>query len=453
MGYHQSSPINILTMKRITKQILVAGTAMTARNASTAGTARTARTARTAHYAGNAMAASTAMVARTARTAGGARTAHGARTASTAMVARTAQTRCRITEDYIMKLLNITNAVNRGKLISGIYEQCSPWRAESWSGRPRDGKVGININGKEVNVWVNKNDCTVAPPNSTVTATATATTRHAKAAYMATVETIDVRSNEQIGLDISERFSAMNTLTSGVLSGAIRSVIISGAPGVGKSYELINKLDIAEQAGKVDYVRVSGAISGIGLYKTLYNYRNKNCVVVLDDVDRIFADEDALNVLKAALDTNKKRTITWMTETRALKDDDIPTSFEFAGAVVFITNMHFDKMIAGGSKIAPHINALMSRSIYLDLGIHTNREIMIRIEQVISNGDIFEKDDLCLTKSQKTDIIQWVRDNHHHMRSLSLREVLHLGSMVVADSKNWKQLAAITQLRRTRSFI
>lgn len=351
-----------------------------------------------------------------------------------------------------MKLLNIVNAVNRGKSISGTYEQCSPWRAESWSGRPRDGKVGIIIDGKEVNVWVNKKDCTTATPGSTITTTTVATApRNAKAAYMSNMEIADVRSAEQIGLDITERFDAMNTLTSGVLSGAIRSVIISGAPGVGKSYELIKKLDIAEQAGKVDYIRVSGAISGIGLYKTLYNYRNKNCVVVLDDVDRIFGDEDALNVLKAALDTNKKRVITWMTETRALKDDDIPTSFEFAGAVVFITNMHFDKLIASGSKIAPHISALMSRSIYLDLGIHTNREIMIRIEQVIANGNIFEDDDIQLSTAQKNDIIQWVRDNHHHMRSLSLREVLHLGNMVRADAKNWKQLAAVTQLRK--SFI
>lgn len=340
-----------------------------------------------------------------------------------------------------MKIATISNGIFRGKTVTGTFQVESDFSAVSWSARPRDGKITIIDNGSVKGVWVNKKDVTVKKGSAadiTVTVVPKAGTKAKESAV------VDDRSESEIASDIEQRFSVMDRLTTGVLARHIKSVIIAGAPGVGKSFELEQKLEAAESKGKIQFTRISGSVSGIFLYKTLYANCNSDCITVLDDADRIFGDEDTMNVLKAALDTSKKRTITWGTEAASLRQEGIPTSFEFKGAVVFISNMNFDKVVESGSKIAPHIRALLSRTVYLDLGIHTNREIMVRIEQVIKKGDMLA--DKNLSKKQKDEVIEWIRTNHKAMRSVSLREVLHLADMVAVDPKGWKELAQVTML-------
>lgn len=349
----------------------------------------------------------------------------------------------------MMKLATVKNALFRGKVIAGTFPIESDFAAVSWAGKPRDGKITVIDNGTAKGLWVNKKDVSYKKGSEADVTVAAFTAPKAAKAGEKTVAVADSRSDSEIASDIAQRFSVMDRLTTGVIAGHIKSTIIAGAPGVGKSYELEAKLEKAEKAGKIDFTRMSGTVSGIGLYKTLYNYRARKNVVVLDDIDAIFCDQDALNVLKAALDTSKKRTITWMTESSALRNDDIPTSFEFEGSIVFITNMNFDKVMTGGSKIAPHICALMSRTVYLDLGIHTNREIMIRIEQVIKAGDMLA--DKTLSYRQKDEVIAWVRANNRKMRTLSLREVLHLADMVSTDPKGWMEIAEVTMLDPRKS--
>lgn len=357
-----------------------------------------------------------------------------------------------------MKLVTLSNAVHFGKTFSGTFEMTSAYTDVSWSG-PRAGKVGIIRDGKDQLVWANRKDVkahtgtaadiTVAPAKQPK-----AMAKAARGSNLATVtpihNEIDVRSDADIGADIEKRFSVMNRMTDGVVNGMVKSVIISGAPGVGKSFELEAKLEKAEGKGKIKFVRISGTVSGIFLYKTLFLHSEKNCVVVLDDADRVFGDEDTMNVLKAALDTGKKRVITWGTDSKTLREEDIPNSFEFKGNVVFITNMNFDRVIASGSKMAPHMAALMSRAPFIDLGIHSHREIMVRIEQVVKKGDVMS--DHKLTKGQKEDAINWVRANHNKMRTLSIREVLHLGDMIAVDPKGWRELAEVTMFKPTRHF-
>ena len=352
-----------------------------------------------------------------------------------------------------MKLVAVTNAVHFGKTFSGTFEMTSAYTDVSWSG-PRAGKVGIRRDGKDQLVWVNRKDVVASKGSpADVTVAAPKMARAAKGA-LASVSPIndyvDVRSEAEVGADIEKRFSVMNRMTDGIVNGMVKSVIISGAPGVGKSFELEAKLEKAEGKGKIKFVRISGTVSGIFLYKTLFQNSEKNCVVVLDDADRVFGDEDTMNVLKAALDTGKKRMITWGTDAATLRNEDIPTSFEFKGNIVFISNMDFDRVIAAGGKMAPHMSALMSRAPFIDLGIHSHREIMVRIEQVIKKGDVLG--DRGLSKGQKDDAINWVRANHKKMRSLSIREVLHLGDMIAVDPKGWRELAEVTMFKPTRHF-
>jgi hypothetical protein len=249
-----------------------------------------------------------------------------------------------------------------------------------------------------------------------------------------------------IGKNIRERFAVLEVLADGVASGNIRSLIVAGAPGVGKTFTLEQKLEKAKRDRKVkDVVSIKGSISAIGLYLALWENRKSGNVLILDDIDTIFGDEEAMNILKGALDTSKKRTISWQKASTFLRDNDVPNQFDYEGQVVFITNTDPDAVIAKGSKMSPHMNALVSRSVFLDLCIHDPRAIMIRVKQVMAETPLAK--DLGLTLTQSAEILGWMESNVAALRSLSIRTVIQLASFVKTQPAGWQSLANCTMLK------
>ena len=244
---------------------------------------------------------------------------------------------------------------------------------------------------------------------------------------------------------IKERFEVLGVLADGVASNNIRSLIVAGAPGVGKTFTLEAKLAIAEKKKKItSVVSIKGSISPIGLYVQLFENREKGQVIVLDDIDSVFGDEEAMNLLKGALDTTQKRRISWAKASAFLRDQDIPNSFDYDGQIVFITNTDPDAVIAKGGKLAPHMAALLSRSVFLDLCIHDNKSIMIRVEQVLAESTMLS--DLNVSKGHAAEILGWMNANLDSLRSVSLRTVIQLASFI-KTSNNWQALASATMLK------
>src|SRR5210317_19491 len=141
---------------------------------------------------------------------------------------------------------------------------------------------------------------------------------------------------------IRERFDMLKDMTKAVKKGAVRAMIVSGPPGVGKSHgveEVLDRYKTMETlgAGK-SFEVVKGAMSPIGLYCKLFNMADKGKVVVFDDCDSIFQEELSLNILKAALDSKKTRTIHWNTDSFKLRNEGVPDSFKFEASAIFITN-------------------------------------------------------------------------------------------------------------------
>ena len=133
---------------------------------------------------------------------------------------------------------------------------------------------------------------------------------------------------------------------------------------------------------------VKGSASAIGLYKKLWEYSDENSVLVLDDCDAVLFDDVSLNLLKGALDSGKSRKINWLLESRVLKDEGIPNSFNFKGAVIFITNLKFDSVKS--QRLKDHLEALHSRCHYLDLTLDTQRDKILRIKQIAKSGLLFQ---------------------------------------------------------------
>lgn len=253
---------------------------------------------------------------------------------------------------------------------------------------------------------------------------------------------------DELVKDIKGRFDVLDRLTNGIVEGKIRSLVVSGAPGVGKTHSIETRLRAAKRAGEIeDYVTIRGTLSPIGLYALLYQNREEGSVILLDDTDSAFEQLDVVNILKAALDTGKRRVVSYVKEAYALKNEGIPQRFEYKGSIIFISNIDFDGAVASGSKMSPHLNALMSRSIYVDLGLHSQQALLARIENVCRETSMLR--DLDLNDDQVEELIQWVKDNAPNLRSLSLRTALQLASLITTD-ENWKDVAKVTMLRARR---
>ncbi|SVE47956.1 uncharacterized protein METZ01_LOCUS500810, partial [marine metagenome] len=164
---------------------------------------------------------------------------------------------------------------------------------------------------------------------------------------------------------IRERFDILDEMTQASIDGVVRGLVVTGPPGVGKSYGVETVLDKSGLFDKIGnrpakYEIIKGAMTPLGLYALLYNNSDKGTVLVLDDCDSILWEELALNLLKGALDSTKNRKIHWNADSALLRRERIPDHFEFNGSLIFITNLKFDNLNRK-SKISDHLEAILSR--------------------------------------------------------------------------------------------
>jgi hypothetical protein len=255
------------------------------------------------------------------------------------------------------------------------------------------------------------------------------------------VAAVQHETDAEIDLRLRDRFEILDRLSHGAIMGDVRSLIISGAAGVGKSFGVEKALKEWDPDG-INHKSVKGYMRPTGIYKLLYQHRERGQVLIIDDADSAFADEVALNMWKAALDTTEVRVISWMTEGNLVDEESaerIPRQFVFEGTVIFITNVNFSTQIDRGTKLAPHMEALVSRSHYIELGINTLREKFIRLKQVVSESDMLDN----MAKHEKEDMMAFVSQNVNKFRDLSLRLILKLATLYKMGG-DWQKMAKVT---------
>lgn len=245
------------------------------------------------------------------------------------------------------------------------------------------------------------------------------------------------------------RFEVLKDMTKAVKDGIVRAMIVTGPPGVGKSFgveEVLSRDDLFDTLGnrKPKYEIVKGAMSAVGLYSKLYKYSEPGNVIVFDDCDSVLLDDLSLNILKAALDSSKKRMISWNTDSRILRSEGVPDRFEFKAGAIFITNIKFENVRS--KKLQDHLSALESRCHYIDLQIDTEREKVLRIRQIVEDGMLasYEFED-CV----RDEIVDYIEENRAKMRELSLRTVLKVADLRKSMPMNWKSVAEVTVMKRS----
>jgi hypothetical protein len=258
-------------------------------------------------------------------------------------------------------------------------------------------------------------------------------------------------TDEQAINRIRERFDILDQMAEGTTSGAVRAMIVSGPPGVGKSFGVEKVLEQASLFDKMAQRKnrfevVKGAMSAIGLYCKLFQYADEGNVLVFDDCDSILLDDLSLNILKAALDSSKKRTISWNIDSNMLRREGVPDRFDFKGSVIFITNIKFEHVRS--KKLRDHLDALESRCHYLDLTMDTQRDKYLRIKQIVQDGMLNSYD---FEDGAENEIVEYVWEQKNRLRELSLRTVLKIADLRKMSATNWKKLAETTILKRAEA--
>lgn len=235
---------------------------------------------------------------------------------------------------------------------------------------------------------------------------------------------------------INERFQFMRDMVTMLAKGDQASVVVTGPGGLGKSFTVNSAL---ENAGLQDVSHVAemdvgtlinpkkvfrvikGFSTPKGLYRTLYE--NRDSTIVFDDCDSVLKDPVSLNLLKGALDSYSRRIISWRAD---IRDEDLPTTFEFRGRVIFISNLPSAAMD----------QAVITRSMAVDLSMTTAQKID-RMRYLLAQADFMQEYDLKY-KQQAIDLIDEMQDR---VKELSLRTLIQVTKIAKSGGSNWKNLA------------
>jgi hypothetical protein len=281
-------------------------------------------------------------------------------------------------------------------------------------------------------------------------ASMTKTKAETKTLEMEAIEKNLNETDDEIKARLRERFTVLDDMTKAVKAGKVRSMIVTGPPGVGKSFGVERVLgkhdllaDVANDSKLKKYEVVKGAMSALGLYSKLYEFSDKKSILVFDDCDSVLLDDLSLNILKAALDSGNKRMIHWNTDSRLLRSEGVPNSFEFKGGAIFITNIKFEHVKS--KKLKDHLEALESRCHYLDLTIDTEREKVLRIKQIVEDGMLDKYD---FEAGAVEELLTFIDTNKKKLRELSLRMVLKLADLKASFPDRWESVASMTCMRR-----
>lgn len=253
---------------------------------------------------------------------------------------------------------------------------------------------------------------------------------------MAALSVAPVVAQKASRFSINERFGFVGDMVTMLAQGDQASVVITGPGGLGKTFNVLSTLqkngmqDLTSLeefmegtvvSTKKSFVIIKGYSTPKGLYRALYE--NRNGVIVFDDCDSVLRDPVSLNLLKAALDSYDRRVISWRAD---IRDDDLPTTFEFKGRVIFISNMSANQLD----------QAILTRSLVVDLTM-TNTQKVERMRFLLSQADFMPE----YEREFKQDAMDLISKLQDEVKELSLRTLIQVTKIRKSNGKNWKNLA------------
>ena len=204
----------------------------------------------------------------------------------------------------------------------------------------------------------------------------------------------------QSEFDINQRFGFLEKFTNMTLSNITSSLLICGQSGLGKSHTVLEILEKNNLVEDEDYIIIKGYATPKALYATLYE--NKDKVVIFDDCDSVLKDPTSLNILKGALDSYAVRKISWLS--KGFIDDGLPSSFNFEGQVIFISNISLDRIDG----------AVKGRTLSVDVTM----SVQDRIDRMTAIADKILPE---FSMDIKLDVLEFIDENKYEATELNMR--------------------------------
>lgn len=263
--------------------------------------------------------------------------------------------------------------------------------------------------------------------------------------YKHIVTSHSVNSNSNCNYsDVDTIFDDISTYASMVISNIKKGLLITGMSGMGKTHTVTQELKKHNKIKNIDYVFIKGKITPLGLYITLYTNRNR--LIIFDDSDSVWDNDDCVNFLKHALDNCEDRTINW-TSSKEIKNplfnsnDDfsdeiekIPNNFEFNGSIIFISNKYKHELDT----------AVLTRTLKVDLNLSLD-DTLKRIEYLMPT---MHKE---ISNENKIDALDFMKkiskSNDRERIDISIRSYNDILDMKLYGGDNWERLALQQCLR------
>lgn len=294
-----------------------------------------------------------------------------------------------------------------------------------------------------------------------------------KARKMSTQTIIDAATGnvtqEVCKFSVEQRFEMIRDVCAAVARKEIKSAILSGEGGLGKSHTMLEGLELgglkcarkledaareawlalqppkpepvegeevndeeADDDGfrfvipKDAFIQIKGYSTARGLYETLFEYNGRT--IVFDDCDKVLTDPVAEMIFKGALDSNDERWISW--NSGRLKKG-VPRSFKFTGTVIFVTNMPSEDLDG----------PLLSRSTCIDISM-TVPEKITRMRQIGSSTKFMPNVNKQVVR-ECMDYVESLQDQVSELNMRTLIKAVELSRSVA----NWKDVFEFSACR------
>ena len=245
---------------------------------------------------------------------------------------------------------------------------------------------------------------------------------------------------------VTDLFEDLNSLMKVISKKKMNSLIVTGNAGIGKTHTVIDTLEKNRLVREKDYLIFRSKTSPLGLYMNLFLHHDK--VIVFDDLDDLFTNDDCSSILKAALDSYDVREISWSSkkmqnvvgmdpgrrlqlETEAREqlmagnpEVLLPNRFTFKGQIVFISNMSSDKFD----------KAVLSRSMNIDLSL-SDHQVFSRMKNI---ADSMIKDPSVAKQSMMTIIDKY---NDGTLSHPNMRTILNYANVIQSGISNPERLS------------
>ncbi len=147
-----------------------------------------------------------------------------------------------------------------------------------------------------------------------------------------------------------EDYNKLNEYVGVFMDGALDILIVEGSAGAGKSSIVRNAF---ADKGANEYCWLEGRTTAAALYERLY--QNRDLPIIIDDVDGLYKDKEAINLLKCLCQTWEEKTVVW--NTLAKKKSGTPSEFKTRSKLLVITN--------SWRNLNKHVGAVQDRGLLI----------------------------------------------------------------------------------------